>query len=132
MTQPAQSIGEMPDTLRRPHKQRLRITTAVGVDQPFQILQQRRIDLRDRLAPATTPAHPPRIKPLARGQLTDPFADRRDRDPRRACRRRDTATPRRARLRRRPQPALTFVQLTRNSPELLTDRSLIRHPTMVL
>ena len=90
------------------------------------------IDLGQRLAPAARPTHPPRLEPLPGLKLSDPLADRRHRDPRRTRRRRDPTPPRHTRLAGRPQPPLTLVQLTRQRPELLTDRSLIRHTAIVL
>jgi len=132
MTQLAQPLGKMPDALGRPPQKRLRITPTVSVNQPLQIPQQRRIDFRDRLAPSTRPAHPPRLKPLPRPQLRHPLTNRQHRDPGRPRGRGNPTPARRPSLTRRPQPALTLVQLTRQRPELLADHSLINHTTMVL
>src|SRR6201993_4470605 len=132
MPQLTQPTGKMHDTLRCPQQKRLRIAPPVSLHQPLKVLQQRRVELRDRLTPTTPPAHPPRLNPFTRRQLPHPLTNRRDRDPRRASRRRDPTAPRRTRLRRRPQPALTLVQPPSQRPELLPDRSLIRHALIVL
>src|ERR1700756_1256310 len=134
MPQPPHPTGKMPDTLRCPQQKRLRIAPPVSLHQPLKVLQQRRVELRDRLTPTTPPAHPPRLNPFTRRPLPHPLTNRRDRDPRRATRRPppDPPPPRPTRPRRRPQPALTLVQLTSQRPELLTDRSLIRHALIVL
>jgi hypothetical protein len=127
MTKPAQPTSEMPHALRGPQQRRLRITTTILVDQPLEIDQHLRIDLDQRPAPTARPADPPRPDRLARPQLTDPLTNRVDRDPRRARGCRDPTTPRRPRLRRRPQPPLTLVQLTRQRTKLRADRNLVNH-----
>ena len=131
VAQLAQPVGEMPDALGRPAQKRLRIPAAISFDQPLEIHNQRRIRLGQPLAPTTRPPHPPRREPLPRLKLIDPLPDRRHRDPGRARRRRDPTPTSRTRLTRRPQPPLPLVQLTRQRPELLPDRNLIRHTPIV-
>src|SRR6266508_4658217 len=123
----AQRLGKVPNALGGPAQQRLRVTTTVPIDQPLDVSKQGRVDLGQRLATPARSTHPPRIEPRARLKLGDPLADRVHRDPCRPCRCRDPATPRRARLRRRPQPTLALAQLTRQRPELLSDRILVDH-----
>jgi hypothetical protein len=123
----AQRRGEMPHAPRRPDQQRLRIAAAASFDQPLEILQQRRVDIGQRVASASTPTHAARLQTLARLKLGDPLTDRRHRDPRRSRRRSNPAAASRARLTGRPQPPLTLIELARQRPELHADRDLINH-----
>src|SRR5450755_1322683 len=132
MPELAQPLGKMAHALRGPPHQRLRLTAAISINQPLEILKQLTINLGQPLTPTTGPAHPPRLKPLPNPKLSDPLTDRRHRDPRRPRGRRDPTTPHRACLTRRPQPTLSLVQLTRQRPELLTNHNLIRHTVIVL
>jgi hypothetical protein len=122
-----QPLSEVAHTLGSPSQKRLRIATGVRIDQPLEIAHQRRVELRQRLAPTTRLAHPPRRKPLTGPKLSHPLADRFRRDTRRPRRRRDPTPPSSPRLARRPQPPLALIQLTSKRPELLTDHNLIDH-----
>ena len=127
----AQSVGEMPDALGRPAQKRPRIPPAISFDQPLEIQNQRRIRFGQPLASTTRPPHPPRREPLAPLKLIDPLPDRRHRYPGRARRRCNPTPTSRTRLTGRPQPPLPLVQLTRQRPELIPDRNLIRHTPIV-
>jgi len=88
-------------------------------------LQQGHVLLDQQPATAARTAHPAGRERLTRLQLAHPKPDRLHVHPRRPRRRRDPTPAIRARLRRRPQAALSFIQLARQRPEPLADRLLI-------
>jgi hypothetical protein len=112
----AQPGGEMPDAAGRPDQQRLRIAAAASFEEALEILQQRRVDIDQRVASTSRPTHTARVQTLPGLELRDPLTDRRHRDPRRTRRRSNPAPPGRARLTRRPQPPLTLIQTHPRAP----------------
>ena len=86
-----QRRDNLPHTLRRPAQKRLRIATRVRVDEPLDVIKDRRVALKKRPATAARTTHPPRIKPLARHKVADALTDRVNRHPRRARHRSDPA-----------------------------------------
>ena len=127
VTHLTQRAGDLPHALRRPAQQRLRIPTRVRIDQPLDVIEDRRVALQQRPATTTPATDAAGIKPLTRLQLGDPLTDRVNRHPGRARRRRNPTPARSTRLARSPQPALTLIQLRRHRPEPFTDRELIDH-----
>jgi hypothetical protein len=129
----AQRLRQLRAALRRPAQRRLRIAARHRVHEPLKILREPRLALEDRHPPAMA-AHPARQRPLTGLKLGQPAQHRRLRDPRRAHDRRDPATPRRASLRRRPQPPPALIQhaLRAQQPKPLGDRALINHDQRVL
>ena len=115
MTEPAQAIRKMPDTPRGPAENRLWIAPAASINQTLEILEQRQIDLRQRLATTARPTHSPRRQSLPSLKLADPLADRRLRHSGRARRGCYSTTPRRARLAGCPQSTLPLVQVARRT-----------------
>src|SRR5205085_12269431 len=88
-----------------------------------------RMRLGDRLLPAPRTTHPTQLQHLAGLKLPNPPADRLLIDPRCPRDRSYPTTPRRARLRRSPQPAPSFIQhpTAAQQPNPLGDRGLIDH-----
>ena len=124
-----QRTRKLAQTLRRPPQRRARIPTRHRIHEPLQIPQQARIRHRQRTTPRPPTTNLPRLQPHPRHQLLDPPPDRVLRDPRRPSDRSDPATPTRPRLRRRPQPPLTLVQLRTQPRKTLRNLRLIDHPS---
>src|SRR5450755_2463136 len=100
---------ELRSALGRPPQRRLRITARPVLQQPPQILLDRRIRLTNRLLPSTRTADPPGLEQLTTLDLLMTPAHRRIPDTRRAHARRDPTTPLRTSLHRRPQPPTALV-----------------------
>src|ERR1017187_2915831 len=124
--------GYLPDALGRPAQKRLGITAGVLVDEPLDVIKDRRIALENRLGTATPATHLAPGKPLTRVEFRDTPADRVNRHTRGPRRCGYPAPTLGTRLARSPQPALPLVQLRRHRPEPLTDRYLIDHASRVL
>ena len=116
-----QRARDVPQTLRGPPQRRARIPTRRGIHQSLQVPQQARIRLGQRSTPRTPTTDLPRLQPHTLPQLLDPTPDRVLTDPRRTSNRSDPTTPTRPRLRRRPQPTLTLVQLRPKARKTLRD-----------
>jgi hypothetical protein len=105
-----QSSGQLAQALRRPQQRRLRIAAGRRFNQAAQIIEQRRILDRQRLASAARPPYPIRLGRRAVPQFEKLAPDRAarhagnlrdDRNPTTACRQR---------FRRRIPPTATLVQ----------------------
>jgi hypothetical protein len=123
----SQRLREPRAALRRPPQRRLRIPTGDRIDQPIQRLTQPSFSLQDPRPPSPGPTHPLGLQLLLGIELPKPPPDRRFRDPRRARHRRDSPTPVRPRLSRRPPPPRPLVQQPPHRPVPLTDSALIDH-----
>jgi hypothetical protein len=123
-----QFLGEAPGTLRRPPQRGLGIARVTGSTQRFQRLH----DLGRRVLDARTAAvRPPHrndvVRGHARAKLLPTDADRRAREPRRACDDRDPAVPQRLCLRACPQPRHALIHHRVKRDELRAYRVLF-HP----
>ena len=122
-------MGQTPQALARPAQRRLRIAACARLNQCAKIAQQRRILHHGRLAAATHPPNPTRLRCLAK--LPQPAANRTC-GYSRCCRyRRDTAVARRCCLGCRNQPPTTFVQKRRDRRIPLPDRFDVNHPKKI-
>src|SRR5512132_2912841 len=125
----AQAPSELADALGRPQQRPLRIAARLAVDQPLEIVKQRRIALGAPLGAGTRLAHAARRQLLRGVKLAQAAADRVLSHPAGPRDRGDPTTPMRTRLSRRPDPPLTLVKRPGHRPEPLTDRALIDHRT---
>src|SRR5450755_1881980 len=107
--------------LRAPPQRRARIPTRIRIHQRLQRSHQLRIRLRQPRPPRTWPTDTTRLEPCPLPQLRDPTLHSVLADPRRTHDSRDPARPTRPSLRRRPQPALTLVQLRPQPPITLSN-----------
>ncbi len=113
--------------LRAPPQRRARIPTRIRIHQRLQRSHQLRIRLRQPRPPRTRPTDTTRLEPCPLPQLCDPTLHSVLADPRRTHDSRDPARPTRPSLRRRPQPALTLVQLRPQPPITLNNLRFIDH-----
>jgi hypothetical protein len=100
---------ELRRALRSPPQRRLRITARAVLQQPPQILLDRRVGVPDRLVPSTRPPDPTTLERLATLKLLTTPPHRRLPNIGRAHNRRDPTPPRRPSLDRRTLTAVGLV-----------------------
>ena len=129
--QRSQFRRDPPQALARPAQRRHRVAALAWPNQRQQVVAERRVDLRQRLAPAARTAHPPsrQVGPIR--QVLEPAPDRTASDPGRSRGRRDPAIAGRARLARRKAAASTLVQLRRQRGVAFTDWLRIDHAAIL-
>jgi hypothetical protein len=103
-----QLLRQATHALRRPTQRRVGIARCRRLHERVQVRTQRHVLLGRSLAPSSRPARSFRTRRCVRLELPDAAFDCRPCQSRRFLHPLDTATPQRARLRRRPQPFRSF------------------------
>ena len=113
-----------------PHQRTHRIAECRQLQKATQVFQQRRIGSRER-RPSAAGAANLRARAIGRRQFLQAAIDRAARDSGRPRHRAHAPVSGRARLRRREQPPLPFVQTHAHRLETVANRCFINHPAVI-
>ena len=130
MPQALQRQRELRMALGDPHQRTHRIAECRRLQKATQVFQQRRIGSRER-RPSAAGAANLRARAIGRRQFLQAAIDRAARDSGRPRHRAHAPVSGRARLRRREQPPLPFVQTHAHRLETVANRCFINHPAVI-
>ena len=126
----AQSCRKLGVALRHPQQRPRRITHRCRLDQPAQILQQRRVQSRQRRSPAARAPNRSFGK-SRRGQIFQPAANRTRRNPGRTRHRGNAAVTRRPSLHRCKQAPASLIKACKQGLVACANRILVDHPVTI-